>query len=114
MSQVIYEQKTDLRVGINIGALERVAPLHDVLDLALHLADVQAGDGELFLEFADGVHVQFEVELGAADRGADLGEVPQQAGEQLGDALALVRGHVAQLLQLGRGRRERALTNNVN
>lgn len=87
-------------VGVNVSGLERMAALHDVLNLALHLADVQTGDGELLLELADSVHVQLEVQLGASDGGADLGQVAQQIRQKLGDTLALVCRQVAELLKL--------------
>lgn len=44
-----------LPVGVHLGALELFAAVHQGLDLRLHLADVQAGHGELLLN--DSVHI---------------------------------------------------------
>lgn len=44
-----------LPVGIHLGALKLLAAVHQGLDLWLHLADVQAGHGELL--FNDSIHI---------------------------------------------------------
>lgn len=94
------KQVTNLLVSVNVGGLQRVAALYDVLDLALHLADVQARHRELLLELAHSVHIQLQVQLRPSHGRANLCQVAEKVREQFGDALALVRRHVAQLLKL--------------
>lgn len=78
-----------------------MASLHDVLDFALHLADVQASDCELLLQLADGVHVEFEVKFGPSNGRADLREVSKEVREEFGNSFALVSRQVPKLLELG-------------
>lgn len=44
-----------LPVGVRLGALQLLAAVHERLDLRLHLANVQAGHGELL--FDDSIHI---------------------------------------------------------
>lgn len=77
--------------------------LHNILNFALHLANMQTSDRELLLQFPNGVNIKFEVQFGTPDCGADLGQVSEQVGKKFGDTFALMSGEVAQLLQLGSG-----------
>lgn len=44
-----------LPVGVHLGILELFAAVHQGFDLRLHLADIQAGHGELLLN--DSIHI---------------------------------------------------------
>lgn len=52
-----------LLICINISCLQRMAALHNVLHLTLHLADMQPGNCEFLLQFTNSVHIKLEVQL---------------------------------------------------